>query len=347
MSEEKKLREISDLGEFGLIDHLTRDFTPRNPSTVKGVGDDAAVLDFKDKQVVVTTDILMEGIHFDLMYTPLVHLGYKAIVVNLSDVYAMNARPTQVIVSIAMSSKLSLEAVESIYQGIRHACQEYEVDLVGGDTSASLTGLAISITALGEANPDELVYRSGAKANDLLCVSGTLGGAFAGLQLLEREKKIFLETKGAQPLLDQYELVLQKQLRPEARRDIINLLKSWEVKPTAMIDVSDGLSSEILHICKSSAKGCRLYIEKIPIAGSTREAAAEMGIEPLICALNGGEDYELLFTVSLEDHDKVKAIPGISVIGHITNDPSDCLMVLSDGSVSPVVAQGWNAYPSK
>lgn len=295
-------KEIENLGEFGLINHLTSQIKLKNPTSVKGVGDDAAVIaPSKNKQIVVTTDMLVEGIHFDLIYTPFKHLGYKAVTVNLSDVYAMNAVPTQITVSIAVSNKISIEALEELYAGMLLACEIYGVDLVGGDTTSSNSGLIISITAVGEAEKKEIVYRNGAKENDLICVSGDLGGAFMGLQLLEREKQIFNENPAIQPDFSGYDYVLERQLKPEPRQDVIEMFKELGVQPTAMIDISDGLSSEIIHICTQSGVGCTIYEDKLPIDPLTVSTAEEMNLNPSVCALNGGEDYELLFTISLED----------------------------------------------
>jgi thiamine-monophosphate kinase len=342
MEESHKQIRLSDIGEFGLIDRLTKKIELKNSSTLVGVGDDAAVLSFGDKQIVVTTDLLTEGIHFNLMYTPLKHLGYKAVVVNLSDVYAMNATPKQITVSIAISSKFSLEAVEELYAGIHLACQKYGVDLIGGDTTTSLTGLTISITAIGEADQDELVYRSGAKVNDLVCVTGDLGGAYMGLQLLERENEVFKVNPDQQPQLDGYSYILRRQLKPEARNDLKEILKTLNIRPTSMIDISDGLSSEILHICRASNVGCNIYEDKIPLDRETRNFAEELNINPLVAALNGGEDYELLFTVPLGAYDLIRKEFDITVIGHITGANEGANLVTTGGSVIPLQAQGWN-----
>lgn len=342
MEETKKTTLLSELGEFGLINRLTEKIQLKNTSTIKGVGDDAAVLSFPDRKIVVTTDLLAEGIHFNLMYVPLKHLGYKAVVVNLSDIFAMNATPKQITVSIAISSKFSLEAVEELYSGIHLACEKYGVDLVGGDTTSSLTGLTISITAIGEATDEELVYRSGAKVNDLLCVSGDLGGAYMGLQLLERENEVFKVNPNQQPQFDGYDYILERQLKPEARGDIKELLKTLNIKPTSMIDISDGLSSEALHLCKASKVGCSIYEEKIPLDNQTKQFAAELSINPLVAALNGGEDYELLFTVSLASFDVIKKEFDITVIGHITPESEGANLITTGGSVIPLQAQGWN-----
>ena len=342
MDNNKKATPISSLGEFGLIDHLTRSIKIKNPETIKGIGDDAAVLDYRDKQVVVTTDLLVEGIHFNLMYVPMKHLGYKAVMSNLSDVFAMNAQPRQITVSLAISSKFSVEALDDLYAGIYMACEKYGIDLIGGDTTSSLTGLVISITALGEIGKGEAVYRSGAKPNDLICVSGDLGGAYMGLQLLERENEVFKISPNVQPQLEGYDYILERQLKPEARGDVINALKTLGIVPTAMIDISDGLSSDLLHICKESKAGCRIYEEKIPLDFQTKRFAEELSINPLVAALNGGEDYELLFTIPLADHDKIKNDPDITVIGHITAESEGARLVTGLGSEIPLQAQGWN-----
>ncbi len=342
MDNTQKRTELSALGEFGLIDHLTKDFKIKNKSTLKGVGDDAAVMNFEDKQVVMTTDLLVEGIHFNLMYAPLRYLGYKAVMVNLSDVFSMNAQPKQITVSLAISNKFSVENIEELYEGIKEACEKFDVDLVGGDTTSSMTGLVISITALGEASKEEIVYRSGANINDLLCVSGDLGGAYLGLQLLERENEVFKVNPSEQPKLEGYDYILQRQLRPEARGDVIAALKKLEVQPTSMIDISDGLSSEILHICKNSKVGCSIYEDKIPLDFQTKQFGEELSINPLVAALNGGEDYELLFTIPLEDHDKIKNDPDISIIGHIAEASEGANLITGAGAAIPLQAQGWN-----
>ncbi|WP_430812776.1 MULTISPECIES: thiamine-phosphate kinase [unclassified Carboxylicivirga] len=348
MSEVKKT-ELGQLGEFGLIHHLTDNIKLKHSSSLKGVGDDAAVLDFKNKKTVVTTDLLLEGIHFDLTYTPLKHLGYKAVVVNVSDVYAMNATPKQITVSLGLSAKMSVEALDELYEGIYAACDYYNVDLVGGDTSASLTGLTISVTALGEAEADKICYRSGAKANDLICVSGDLGGAYMGLQLLEREKKIYADNPGVQPDLSGYDYILGRQLKPEARKEVCTLLEKLDVVPTSMIDISDGLSSELLHICTQSKTGCRLYENKIPIDPTTSMLAEEMGINPTVTALNGGEDYELLFTIKQEDYEKFKDAgdANIYIIGHITSETKGCCLVTNADQEVELQAQGWNPIKNK
>jgi len=340
----KNTTDIKDLGEFGLIEHLAKAVQITEASTLKGIGDDAAVLDFTDRKTLVSTDLLLENVHFDLRYVPLKHLGYKAVQVNLSDIYAMNAMASQITFSIGLSSRFPLEAVEEIYQGALAACKRYGVDLVGGDTSASARGLVISVTAIGHAEADKIVYRSGAKTGDLLCVSGDLGGAYVGLQLLEREKRIFLENPNIQPDLEGKDYIVERQLKPEARKDIVELLASLRVTPSAMIDVSDGLASEMLHICKASAVGCKLYEDKIPIDPMTYGTAREFGLDPTVCALSGGEDYELLFTVPQSDHEKIEKSPDISVIGYITEASAGCQMQSKSGSIHEIKAQGWNAF---
>lgn len=343
MEENGQQQRISDLGEFGLIRHLTGDLVMKNRSTVKGIGDDAAVLDYAATRVVVSTDMLAEGVHFNLMYTPLKHLGYKAAVVNFSDIYAMNAQPRQLLVSMALSGKYTLEMVEEVYTGIRLACERYGVDLAGGDTTSSYTGMTLSFTAIGEGPDEKITYRSGAGLHDLICVSGDLGGAYLGLQLLERERMLFEREKGIQPVLEGYDYVLERQLKPEARQDIIALLDELGIKPTAMIDISDGLSSELLHICGQSGKGCAVYADKIPLHDETRRVAHEFGIDPLIAALNGGEDYELLFTVPVAQYDRIGNRPEISIIGHITESSEGVRMISPQGEEIPLQAQGWNA----
>ncbi|SFC01268.1 thiamine-monophosphate kinase [Parapedobacter composti] len=338
---------LEQLGEFGLIDHITKAVELKEPSTVKGIGDDAAVLDFSGKKMLVSTDLLLEGIHFDLRYVPLKHLGYKAVQVNLSDIYAMNGIASQITFSIGLSSKFPLEAVEEIYAGALLACQKYGVDLVGGDTSASVQGLVISVTSIGHADGEAVVYRSGAQVGDLICVSGDLGGAYVGLQLLEREKRIFLENPNIQPDLEGKDYIVERQLKPEARKDVVELLARLGIKPTAMIDISDGLASEILHICRASGKGCKLYEDKIPIDPMTYETAREFGIDPTVCALNGGEDYELLFTIRQADYEQVKGQPDISVIGHVTDADGGYELISKSGNVHPITAQGWNAFTSR
>ena len=339
-----KRTELSELGEFGLIDKLTNQFTTHISTTIKGVGDDAAVISISDSEVMlVSTDMLLEGVHFNLMYTPLMHLGYKAVMVNLSDIFAMNGTAQQITVSIAVSNRFPLEALEELYAGIKKACDLYQVDLIGGDTSSSLSGLMISVTAIGKAKKSDVVYRSGAKENDLLVVSGDLGGAYMGLQLLEREKEVFKANPNMQPDLDGNDYLLERQLKPEARQDVIKFLKDLDVKPTSMIDISDGLASEIFHLCKASDLGCTIYDEKIPIDAKTSMAAIDFNIDPVTCALNGGEDYELLFTVSLADYDKIKGNPHMTVIGHITDKNSGVNLVDKNGAIIPLQAQGWKA----
>src|SRR5476651_2040291 len=340
----KERTNIEALGEFGLIDYLTKNIKISQKSSVKGVGDDAAVLDFRDKKVLISTDLLLEGIHFDLAYCPLKHLGYKAIQVNLSDIYAMNGMASQVTVSLGISSKFPLEAVEELYEGIYLACEKYNVDLIGGDTSSSKQGLVISVTSIGYADENDVVYRNTAEEGDLICVSGDLGGAYVGLQLLEREKQIFLENPNIQPDLEGKDYIVERQLKPEARGDIIDLLKEIEVKPTAMIDISDGLASEIMHICKQSDKGCNIYEEKIPLDPMTFETAREFNLDPTVCALSGGEDYELLFTVRQADYDKIKYKMDITIIGYITEPGVGCNLISKSGVVHPLKAQGWNAF---
>jgi thiamine-monophosphate kinase len=335
--------EISSLGEFGLIDHLTKGINLVNASSKFGVGDDAAVIDHNGFQTLVSVDLLVEGVHFDLTYTPLKHLGYKAAVVNFSDMAAMNAKPTQIVIGMAVSNRFSLEAIEEIYAGIKLACEKYHVDLVGGDTTSSVSGLMLSVTVIGKAKPEEICYRKGASENDLLCVSGDLGGAYMGLLLLEREKAAFKVNPELQPDLHGFDYVLQRQLKPEARLDITDLLRKAEIKPTSMIDISDGLASEIKHLCKASGLGCQIYEEKIPIDVTTASVAEEFKMIPSIPALNGGEDYELLFTVSLKDHEKISAIPGITIIGHMTENQGEEVMITPDNQYIPLKAQGWDA----
>ena len=336
--------EISTLGEFGLIDHLTKNNEIKNASTIVGVGDDAAVLDHFGKQIVVTTDMLVEGIHFDLMYTPLKHLGYKSVIVNLSDVYAMNATPQQITMSIAFSNRFSLEALDEFYDGVYAACDRYNIDLIGGDTTSSQKGFIISVTAIGEVDPDKYVRRNGAKKGDLICVSGDLGSAFLGLTLLEREKKVFLETKGVQPDLENQDYIVGRFLKPEARKDIIEFFAQQKLLPTAMIDVSDGLSSELLHICRQSKTGCLLYEEKIPVNEMARQYAYKLELDPTACALSGGEDYELLFTIDQKDYDKIILNNDISIIGHITDEKDGANIITKGGVHHALVAQGWNAF---
>jgi len=334
--------DISTLGEFGLIKHLTKNIKLKHESTELGVGDDAAVLDYQNKKTVVTTDLLLEGIHFDLMYTPLKHLGYKAIAVNVSDVYAMNALPKQVTVSIAISKRFTVEAMEEIYEGINLACENFNVDLVGGDTTSSLTGLCISVTAIGEADENELTYRSGAKENDLICVSGNLGAAFAGLQLLEREKRVYDNNPAMQPDLTGHDYILERQLKPEARKDIFERLQKAKIVPSSMIDISDGLSSDIMHICEESKVGCHIYEEKIPVDYETHKMAEELNMNYSTFSLNGGEDYELLFTVPLDKFDAIEKMEDVKVIGHITDISKGKYLVTRDGVEIELQAQGWN-----
>ena len=336
--------EIDSLGEFGLIEHLTKNTETYNASTIMGIGDDAAVIDHFGKQTVITNDLLVEGVHFDLMYTPLKHLGYKTVVVNVSDIYAMNATPTQLVLGLAFSNRFSLEALEEFYEGVHAACAFYNVDLVGGDTTTSQKGFIISCTAIGEVAPDQYVKRSGAKKGDLLCVTGDLGAAFLGLTILEREKRIFLDSPGVQPDLEDEKYIVGRILKPEARKDIVTFFTEHKVTPTAMIDISDGLSSEILHICKKSNAGCVLYEEKIPIAEDTRQAAFKFNLDPTACALSGGEDYELLFTIKQDDYEKLKGIEEVSVIGYITDPEQGAHIFTKGGSKHPITAQGWNAF---
>lgn len=334
--------EISTLGEFGLIEHLTQNIELQNASTVLGVGDDAAVIDHFGKQSVVTTDLLIEGVHFDLIYTPLRHLGYKSVIVNLSDIYAMNAVPTQITISIGISNKFSVEALDEFYEGVYAACEKYGVDLAGGDTTSSQKGFIISITAIGEVAPYKFVKRSTAQKGDLLCVSGYLGSAYVGLLFLEREKKIFIESPGVQPDLEGESYVIGKLLKPEARKDIIEFFAQQEIMPTAMMDVSDGLSSEILHICKQSGLGCVLYEEKIPVAEQMKQAAYKFEIDPTACALSGGDDYELLFTITQSEYDKLVLNEEISVIGYMTGPEEGAHILTKGGSKHVITAQGWN-----
>ena len=336
--------EISTLGEFGLIKHLTKDIKHAQPSTQIGIGDDAAVLNFKDKRTLVTTDLLLEGIHFNLEYVPLKHLGYKAAVVNFSDIYAMNATPTQITVSLGISKRFSVEDLEELYSGIRLACEHYNVDLVGGDTCASMTGLTISITCLGEAYNSDIVYRNGAKVNDLVCVTGNLGTAYMGLQLLERERIVMNTNENATPAFEGREYLLERQLKPEARRDIIEKLREAGIKPTAMMDISDGLSSELMHICTQSNVGCAVYEDKLPIDYQAAALAEEMNLNIVTCALNGGEDYELLFTCSLDDYEKLIPLEDVYLIGHITKPEHGINLIGRNGEEIALQAQGWNAF---
>lgn len=335
---------ISELGEFKLIDHLLSSNKISNSSTLFGPGDDAAVIDAGNHVKVVTTDLLAEGVHFDMIYTPLKHLGYKSVVVNLSDICAMNAVPKQITVSLAISSKFTVEAIEELYKGIYLACARYNVDLVGGDTTSGKSGLVISITAIGEAQKDEIVYRNGAKKNDILCVTGDLGGAYMGLQILEREKSVFLSNPKIQPDLEGKDYILERQLKPEARTDIIQLFKDLKIKPTAMIDISDGLASEILHICKNSDCGMDLFEDKIPIDPMTYDTARDFNLDPTLCALSGGEDYELLFTIAQADYEKLKGNPNISFIGYVTEKEKGKNLITKSGPVVELKAQGWDAF---
>ena len=333
---------LEQLGEFGLINHITKHFKISNTSTVKAVGDDAAVLEKTDKQTIITTDLLIEGVHFDLSYVPLKHLGYKAVIVNLSDVYAMNAQAEQITVSIAVSNRFPLEAIEELFAGIQLACDTYKVDLVGGDTTSSTKGILISVTAIGTAKAEDIVYRHGAKATDLIVVTGDLGAAYLGLQVLEREKRVFAVDPKNQPDLDNYTYLIERQLKPEARKDVAGWLKELDVKPTAMIDISDGLSSEIMHICSQSKMGCKIYEEKLPLDPQVISACEEFELDSTMVALSGGEDYELLFTVPIADFDKIKGNPNFSIIGHITEENQGLNLVTRASQEIELKAQGWN-----
>jgi len=344
MFKNKNTTPLSQLGEFGLIDHLTKSFPLVQPSTLQGVGDDAAVMNFTEGHTVVTTDLMIEGIHFNLSYVPLKHLGYKSVMVNLSDVYAMNAYPTQITVSIAVSNRFPLEALEELYAGIKLACKNYKVDLVGGDTSSSSSGLIISVTAMGQVENEKITYRSGAQPNDLLVVSGDLGGAYMGLQVLEREKEVFKVNPNNQPDLALYSYCIERQLKPEARKDIVELLEELAIVPNAMIDISDGLSSEILHLCKASEVGCDLYEEKLPCDPSTSSTAEEFKMNSITALLNGGEDYELLMAIKTEDYDKIKGHPLLTTIGHFTDQKEACNMITGLGQSIPIEAQGWKNF---
>ena len=346
MTESISRTELSELGEFGLIERIAARIPLGQATSVKGIGDDAAVIDPQDLHQVVTTDMLVEGVHFDLSYVPLKHLGYKSVVVNLSDVYAMNAEPRQIVVALALSNRFPMEALDELYEGMLLACRAYGVDIVGGDTTSSRSGLVISITAIGAAKKEDIIYRSGAKDNDLLVVSGDLGGAYMGLQVLEREKAVFTET-GAQPDLAGHDYIIERQLKPEARKDIIALVKQLDVHPTAMIDVSDGLASEALHIARSSGLGVRIYDDKLPIDPSTYQTARDFDLDPSTCALNGGEDYELLFTVAQVDFEKIKGNPSLSIIGHMTDAASGYHLVDKHGGLHELRAQGWDAFLGK
>lgn len=339
--------ELSSLGEFGLIEHLTKNIELQNASSLLGIGDDAAVIDHFGKQTVITTDLLVEGVHFDLMYTPLKHLGYKSVVVNLSDIYAMNAVPTQIVIGLGVSNRFSLEAIDEFYEGVYAACENYGVDLVGGDTTSSQKGFIISITAIGEVDPDKYVKRSTAKKGDLLCVSGSLGAAYVGLLFLEREKRIFVDSPGVQPDLEGESYVIGRLLKPEARKDIIEFFKANDIVPTSMMDISDGLSSEILHICKDSELGCVIYEDKIPVAEEMKNAAFKFEIDPTACALSGGEDYELLFTIPQSEYDKLVLNEEISVVGYMTEAETGAHIITKGGSKYPITAQGWNHLENK
>jgi len=341
MIEGKERTELSELGEFGLIEHLTRNIKIKDPSVIKGVGDDTAVIDIGEKYLLVTKDLLVEGIHFDMTYTPLKHLGYKSVVVNLSDIAAMNGIPKQILIGIAVSNRYSVEALTEFYEGIYAACKRYNVELIGGDTSSSQAGLFISITALGIVKKEDVTFRDKAKLHDLVCVSGDLGSAYMGLLLLEREKAVFKQDPTMQPDLRGHDYILQRQLKPEPRFDVLDQLRNVGIRPNSMIDISDGLASEILHICKGSKTGCNLYEDKIPIDPATMMIAEEFNIQPITAAMNGGEDYELLFTVSLSDHDKISTIKGIKIIGHITEASEGVNLIVADGTAIPVQAQGW------
>jgi len=336
--------EISEYGEFGLIDHLTKNIEIQNASTVLGVGDDAAVIDHFGKQTVITTDMLIEGVHFDLAYTPLKHLGYKSVVVNLSDIYAMNAMPTQITLSVGISSRFSVEALEEFYDGVYAACEEYGVDLIGGDTCSSQKGFIVSVTAIGELTNDKIVQRSTAQKGDLICVSGDLGGAYIGLLFLEREKKIYLESPQIQPDLENEQYVIGRLLKPKARKDIFEFFETQNILPTSMLDISDGLSSELLHICQKSGVGCMVYEEKIPIAEDSKQAAYKFEIDPTACALSGGEDYELLFTIKQEDYEKITLNEQISVVGYVTEAEEGAIIKTKGGNTHKITAQGWNAF---
>lgn len=344
MFENIEKTDINNLGEFGLIEHLTKNIKLTQSSTLKGAGDDAAVLDFSGKKTLISTDLLLEGIHFDLAYTPLKHLGYKSVQVNLSDIYAMNGTASQITVSLGLSSKFPIEAVEELYSGILLACDKYKIDLVGGDTSSSKQGLVISVTSIGYADEADICYRNTANEGDLICVSGDLGGAYMGLQLLEREKQIFLENPQIQPDLEGKDYIIERQLKPEARKDIIEALKELNIKPTSMIDVSDGLSSEVIHLCTQSEKGCNLYEDKLPIDPMTYDTAREFNLDPTVCALSGGEDYELLFTVKQSDFETIKNNPDISIIGHITEKSAGMNLISRSNISHPLKAQGWNSF---
>lgn len=340
----EKRTPLEELGEFALIKHLTKGFEPKQPSTIRGVGDDATVLDFKNKKTIVSTDLLVEGVHFDLTYMPLKHLGYKSVIVNLSDICAMNALPTQITVSLAVSNRFPLEALEAFYEGVATACRIYGVDLVGGDTTSSTKGMLISVTAIGMADAKKITYRSGAKPNDLLVVTGDVGGAYLGLQVLEREKEVFKVNPQNQPDLEPYTYIIERQLKPEARKDVVELLEKLKVLPTSMIDISDGLSSEILHLCEQSGVGCNLFEDKIPLDPTVISTSEEFKMDSTMIALSGGEDYELLFTIDQKDFDKIKGNPHLTVIGHMTEKEEGAHLVSRANTKIPLKAQGWNSF---
>lgn len=344
---DKKRVEISDLGEFGLIDRIASGFSLKNTSSIKGIGDDAAVIDGGDEYLLVSTDLLIEGIHFDLAYTPLHHLGYKAIAVNVSDIAAMNGKAEQITVGLALSNRFSVDAVDALYEGMKAACDSFTVDLVGGDTTSSRAGLMISITAIGRVKKDKVTYRNGAKPSDIICVSGDLGGAFLGLQVLEREKEVYLTNPEMQPQLEKYEYMVGRLLKAEARTDIVSDLADAGVVPTSMIDISDGLASELFHISRQSNVGIHIFEDKIPLDHQTYDAALEFKLDPITCALNGGEDYELLFTIAQVDYEKIKKHPDIHMIGYTNENPAEKIMVSKQGSVVPLKAQGWNHFTNK
>lgn len=344
MNEKSKYTELSTLGEFKLIDHLTADFKCTNTSTIKGVGDDAAVLSYPQSQVLVSTDMLIQGIHFDLVYTPLKHLGYKSVAVNASDICAMNGTPRQITIALAVSNKFSVESLDEFYAGVHLACKQYGIDLIGGDTTSSKMGLCISITAIGDATADQIAYRNGAKPNELICVTGDLGAAYMGLQLLEREKNLFSGDEAQQPDFAGYEYILERQLKPEARLDIIKLLHEKNIKPSSMIDISDGLASEMMHICKQSNVGCTIYEDKLPIDYQTYKMAEELNMNATVCALSGGEDYELLFTVPLDKHELISTLPGVTIIGHTTSKEQGYTLTTRDGNQFELKAQGWTNF---
>ncbi len=344
MEDKAKRTELDEVGEFGLIDMIKNTATLRNESSVKGIGDDAAVIDVGNKYMVITSDMLVEQIHFDLSYFPLKHLGYKAVAVNVSDIAAMNATPKQITVSIGVSNRFSVEAIEELYEGIAHACEAYKVDLVGGDTTSSSSGLVISITAIGEVAKEEIAYRSTAQENDILCVTGDLGAAYLGLQMLKREKEVFMANPEMQPELKNYEYLVQRHLKPQARMDVIHELRDLKIVPTSMIDISDGLASELLHISKSSGLGLDVFTKELPINNDTLNAAMELSLDPITCAINGGEDFELLFTIKQSDHDKIKNHPEITLIGHMTKAGEKANLVMKSGAIVPLTAQGWKHF---